>query len=281
MEGRTSFKKMLHYRMTKWFAGALIGLLIIVFVVSDVVIYCRNENSPFSSHIPLNISDTHNLLKTEVPSDVPSPQSFRQVVSADINTSNLFLQTFSRKGQTSLQTWEFMKDISNTTQGLDNAIDAISEAGHVWDNFVNSVDKKEIGEVPRNILKAKENKCPYYLGMMNATKFGGQGYTISIPCGLIHGSSISVIGIPNGLLGNFQIDLVGEPLDEEPTPPLVLHYSVRLNGDELTADPVIVQNTWTAAAGGWGEEERCPQVVPGKIKKGTSTWCHFLSLTTT
>ncbi|KAK1383615.1 beta-1,3-galactosyltransferase GALT1 [Heracleum sosnowskyi] len=253
--------------MTKWFSGALIGLLIIGFILSDEVIYSRNEKSLFYRHVSLNTSDTQNLLKTEAPTDVSSPQASHQVFSADIISSNLFVQrNFSQKVQTSLQTWEFMKDISKTIQGLDNAIDAISEAGHVWDTLVNSFDKGEIGDVPNNMLKAKENKCPYYLNMMNATKFDDKGYTIHIPCGLIRGSSISVIGIPNGLLGNFQIDLIGEPLADEPTPPLVLHYSVRLNGDELTADPVIVQNTWTAG-GGWGEEERCPRAVPGKINK--------------
>ncbi|XP_017239779.2 beta-1,3-galactosyltransferase GALT1 [Daucus carota subsp. sativus] len=267
MEGRTSIKKVLHYKMTKWFVGALIGLVIIVFVLSDEVIYSRNEKGPLFRHTLLNISDMHSLLKTEAPPDVPSPQATHQVGSADIVTSSLFVQrNFSLRVQTSLRTWEFMKDIKNTTQGLDNASDAISEAGHVWENLVNSVDSEEMADVPKNRLKAKETKCPYYLNMMNATKFGDRGYTIRIPCGLIYGSSISVIGIPNGLLGDFRIDLIGEPLAEEPTPPLILHYNVRLNGDKLTADPVIVQNTWTAA-GGWGVEDRCPRAVPGKTDK--------------
>lgn len=275
MEGRTSVRKLLHNRMTKWFAGSLVGLLIIVFLLSDEVIYSRNQKSAFSRHIPLNTSDMHDSLRTKALPDVSSPQASHQVGSSDIITSNLFVQrNYSQKVQTSLQTWEFMKDIGNTSQGLDNAIDAISEAGSVWENLVNSVDKRETGDLPNNMLKEKENKCPYYLNMMNATKFDDKGYTIRIPCGLVHGSSISVIGIPNGLLGNFQINLIGEPLANEPTPPLVLHYCVRLNGDELTADPVIVQNTWTAA-GGWGEEERCPQAVPGKINRGTSTCVIF------
>lgn len=78
-----------------------------------------------------------------------------------------------------------------------------------------------------------------------------------MPCGLTQGSSITVIGIPDGLLGNFRIDLTGEPLPGEPDPPIILHYNVRLLGDKLTEDPVIVQNTWTVSHD-WGEEERCP-----------------------
>ncbi|KAL8124569.1 hypothetical protein AgCh_012287 [Apium graveolens] len=263
MEGRTSVKKLLHNRMTKWFAGSLAGL-IIVFVLTDEVIYSRNQKSAFSRNIPLNASDMHDSPRTKALPDVLSPQASEQVGSDDVITSNLFVQrNYSQKVQISLQTWEFMKDISNTSQGLENAIDAISEAGSVWESLVNSADMGEIGDVPKNMLKAKENKCPYYLDMMNATKFDDKSYTIRIPCGLVHGSSISVIGIPNGLIGNFQINLIGEPLSNEPSPPIVLHYCVRLSGDELTADPVIVQNTWNAG-GGWGEEERCPQAVPGK-----------------
>ncbi|RVW68186.1 Beta-1,3-galactosyltransferase GALT1 [Vitis vinifera] len=34
-------------------------------------------------------------------------------------------------------------------------------------------------------------------------------------------------------------------------PPIILHYNVRLHGDKITEDPVIVQNTWTIAHD-WG-----------------------------
>ncbi|KAF2298855.1 hypothetical protein GH714_028343 [Hevea brasiliensis] len=71
-------------------------------------------------------------------------------------------------------------------------------------------------------------------------------------------------GIPNGLLGNFRIDLTGEALPGEPDPPIILHYNVRLHGDKITEDPVIVQNTWTVAHD-WGEEARCPSPTPEKM----------------
>ncbi|KAF2299454.1 hypothetical protein GH714_031995 [Hevea brasiliensis] len=64
----------------------------------------------------------------------------------------------------------------------------------------------------------------------------------------------------------FPVDLSGESLPGEPEPPIILHYNVRLLGDKITEDPVIVQNTWTAAHD-WGEEERCPPAVPGDNKK--------------
>ncbi|KAA8529420.1 hypothetical protein F0562_033781 [Nyssa sinensis] len=52
----------------------------------------------------------------------------------------------------------------------------------------------------------------------------------------------------------------------EPDPPIILHYNVRLHGDKITEDAVIVQNTWTLARD-WGEEERCPSPDPDKNKK--------------
>ncbi|KAI3911689.1 hypothetical protein MKX01_029450 [Papaver californicum] len=80
---------------------------------------------------------------------------------------------------------------------------------------------------------------------------------VSASLGLVQCSYVTIIGIPSGIPGNFWIDLTGSPLPWEPDPPVVLHFNVRLHGDKITDDPVIVQNTWTLAHD-WGEEERCP-----------------------
>ncbi|KAM0850922.1 hypothetical protein ACQ4PT_052759 [Festuca glaucescens] len=92
---------------------------------------------------------------------------------------------------------------------------------------------------------------------MNASKSEGSNFTISIPCGLVAGSSVTVIGTPGSLSGNFWIDLVGTPLPGESKQPIVAHYNVRLTGDKLTEGPVIVQNAFIAS-NGWGYEDRCP-----------------------
>ncbi|KAG5240153.1 td1TL1 protein [Salix suchowensis] len=74
---------------------------------------------------------------------------------------------------------------------------------------------------------------------MNATEHDNSGYKLWFPCGLTQGSSVTIISIPDGLLGNFQIDLTGEAPPGEPDPPIIFHYSVRLHGDKITEDPVI------------------------------------------
>ncbi|KAK3443010.1 hypothetical protein EUGRSUZ_B03449, partial [Eucalyptus grandis] len=64
----------------------------------------------------------------------------------------------------------------------------------------------------------------------------------------------------------FGFDLTGEPFPGEPEAPVIFHFNVRLQGDKITENPVIVQNTWTLAHD-WGEEERCPSPSPEKNKK--------------
>ncbi|KAL7163351.1 hypothetical protein ACSBR2_039449 [Camellia fascicularis] len=76
---------------------------------------------------------------------------------------------------------------------------------------------------------------------------------LQIPCGLVEDSSITVIGIPDGHRGTFQIKLVGSQFTEEATHPVILHYNVSMSGDNLTEEPVIVQNTWTNELG-WGKK---------------------------
>ncbi|KAI3979695.1 hypothetical protein MKX01_013790, partial [Papaver californicum] len=88
---------------------------------------------------------------------------------------------------------------------------------------------------------------------------------VSALLGLVQGSYVTIIGIPSGIPGNFWIDLTGSPLPLEPDPPVVLHFNVRLHGDKITDNPVIVQNTWTLAHD-WGEEERCPSPVSDNNK---------------
>lgn len=87
-------------------------------------------------------------------------------------------------------------------------------------------------------------------------------------CGLVAGSSVTVIGTPGSLSGNFWIDLVGTALPGESQKPIVVHYNVRLTGDKLTEGPVIVQNAFTAS-NGWGYEDRCPCKNSSNAAEGT------------
>ncbi|KAJ6357332.1 hypothetical protein OIU78_005233 [Salix suchowensis] len=176
-------------------------------------------------------------------------------------------RNISNEEQKSLQTWNLLKHLIDHAQVFANGVEAIKEAGNAWNNLMASADEERLSYTNESSSrKVKEKQCPHFLNKMNATELDDSGYKLWLPCGLTQGSSITIISIPDGLLGNFRIDLTGEALPGEPDPPIILHYNVRLHGDKITEDPVIVQNTWNAAHD-WGEEERCPSPSPEKNKK--------------
>ena len=227
---------------------------------------------PISRSFTFNGSNPLEWVQPWVPPAVQNPGNSNKLVSPDTSVGALFSERkFSSKVQSSLQTWNCMKHLTNHSKGLPNALEAIREAGAAWDNLMVSVEKEQQGDTNESSLaRAKEKQCPHFLNKMNATELDDNSYKLRIPCGLVQGSSVTIIGIPNGLLGNFRIDLTGEPIPGEPDPSIVLHYNVRLHGDKITEDPVIVQNTWTAARD-WGDEERCPSTVPGSNNTGTKS----------
>ncbi|XP_015895122.3 beta-1,3-galactosyltransferase GALT1 [Ziziphus jujuba] len=254
--------------MKKWYGGVLVASLFMLLVLR----YTITKNPIGESYLanPFTINGTNPLewINSGVPPAIQNPEGASQVISAESMVVSLFAQwNTSNEEQLSLQTWNHMKHLINNAQGLPNAIDAIKEAGGVWNSLMALVQEEKLGYSNESSQgRAKEKQCPHFLNKMNGTEPDNGGYKMRVPCGLTQGSSITVIGIPNGILGNFRIELTGEPLPGEPDPPIILHYNVRLHGDKITEDPVIVQNTWTAAHD-WGAEERCPSPTPEKDKK--------------
>lgn len=255
-------------RMKKWYGGVLIASMFVLLVLRYGVM--KNSKgygyltSPFSS----NSTNPLEWVHPGISPAIRNPENASQVISADTVVYSLYAQrNISNDEQESLQTWNHLKQLINHAQVLPNAVEAIKEAGSVWNSLMASVEEERLGYTNESSRRsAKEKQCPYFLNKMNATEHENRGFKLRVPCGLTQGSSITIIGIPDGLLGNFQIDLTGDPLPGEPDPPIIMHYNVRLLGDKITEDPVIVQNTWTVAHD-WGEEERCPSPAPEKNKK--------------
>ncbi|PPD85701.1 hypothetical protein ES288_D09G018500v1 [Gossypium darwinii] len=247
--------------MKKWLACVLTGSFIVILILRYNVMFKNPfSNNSLQQRIFVNTIDPRLkwVQQPTVSPAIQSPEAVNQVVVADELVSGLFLdRNFSSEVQSSLFTWNEMKHIVNYSKGLPNALEAVREARIAWDNLMDIVAKKQQIEVNESSVDHKGKQCPYFLSKMDTKDFGDKGYKLRIPCGLIQGSAITIIGIPNGLSGSFRIDLTGESVPEEPNPPIVLHYNVRLQGDKVTEDPVIVQNTWTTAQD-WGEEERCP-----------------------
>lgn len=254
--------------MKKWYIYVLSASLLTLTILGYLIIQNPIREAYISSPPYFNTTNPLEWINSSSPpvqNQTPNPQ----IVSTDEIVSTLFIhRNISFNEQQPLHTWNHLRHLISHDRVLPNTVEAIKDGGIAWNNLMTTVedDKRDMNRSSGG--KKKEKQCPHFLSKMNATELNDTGYKLKVPCGLTQGSSVTFIGIPNGLLGNFRVDLTGEPLPGEPDPPVILHYNVRLHGDKITEDPVIVQNTWTIAHD-WGEEERCPSPEPDKIKKGT------------
>ncbi|XAR55992.1 Galactosylxylosylprotein 3-beta-galactosyltransferase [Bertholletia excelsa] len=254
--------------MKKWYIFVLAVSLFMLLILRYGVMQNPVGEFHFISSITYNKTNLLEWIYSGAPPAMMNHENSSEVVSVDTIISNLFVQkNISNEGQQTLQTWNQLTYLIGNGQVLPNAIEATKEAEHVWKSLMASVEEKRVA-YGNESSHTRENmkQCPRFLSKMNFTGLDKSGFKLQVPCGLSQGSSITFIGIPSGLFGNFRIDLTGETLQGEPDPPIILHYNVRLHGDKLTQDPVIVQNTWTHAQD-WGEEMRCPSPEPEKNKK--------------
>nr|GMD00366.1 beta-1,3-galactosyltransferase GALT1 [Ipomoea batatas] len=253
--------------MKKWYGGVLTTSLLMFILLGYYVMRNPFKEKYFTNTLYFNTTNPLEWISAMAPPAANSPKNTSQVISADALVANLFYQrNLSTAEQQSLLTWNQLKNLISQDQVLPNALEAVKEAGAAWNNLMSSVEMEKLYANDSSYKRGKEKQCPHFLRKTNVTELAGNEFKLRFPCGLTQGSSITFIGIPKGLLGNFRIDLTGEPLPGEPDPPIILHYNVRLHGDKVTEDPVIVQNTWTVAHD-WGEEERCPSPAPEKNNK--------------
>lgn len=241
--------------MKKFSAGLVLVVLFILLVFRYVIIENPLADSVFQSPFSQNISFPLELVNH---GELPVQKNESQVATTLSLISTLLApRNLSERELLSMQTWNHLAHLISRAEGLPHALEAIKEAKIAWENLMISVeDDKEISN-GNSSKKVKVKLCPYSIRKMNTTDFNTMEYRLKIPCGLVQGSSITFIGTPEGNMGNFRVDLVGSTVPGEPDPPIILHYNVRLLGDKITDDPVIVQNTWTLASD-WGAEQRCP-----------------------
>ncbi|CAA2984011.1 beta-1,3-galactosyltransferase 15 [Olea europaea subsp. europaea] len=253
--------------MKKWYGGVLSTSFFMLLVLGYYVMTnpIKEGYAPIPSYF--NITNPLEWINPGAPPAVQNPVNNSRLISTEAIVSDLFSQrNLSNEEKNSLHTWNHLKHLISHAQGLPNAVEAIKEAGVAWSNLMTSTEEEKLHMNGSSQRRGREKQCPHFLSKINATELDDRGFKLRIPCGLTQGSSITIIGIPNGLLGNFRIDLTGEQIPGETEAPIILHYNVRLRGDKITDDPVIVQNTWTAVHD-WGEEERCPSPNPEKNKK--------------
>lgn len=253
-------------RQPKMWMTNKLAITVAVTFFSLVIVRYLIVNSPASGISRHQIFHTNPLEWFNRPVD--AQETITEVAGAASNASASNSSDFKSSSPEVFQwldTWNQMKQLTNITSGLPHAREAINDGRTAWENLTASVHSASSQH------REKERLCPYSIRRMDASKSETDSFTIDVPCGLIVGSSITLIGTPGILSGNFWIDLVGTELPGESEKPTVLQYNVRLNGDKITKDPVIVQNTFTAN-NGWGVEDRCPSTNSNNATEGTSNF---------
>ncbi|KAF5941456.1 hypothetical protein HYC85_019098 [Camellia sinensis] len=251
--------------MKKWSGGLLILALASILFLR----YCfmgkkqpqKQSSYDFFNNHPL---DDYDIIRDN--DEVDSSQTTTKILQINVKKKPHLIdikglrdlyspKNISSEESKALLVWAQMRSLLSRSDALPETAQGIKEASIAWKELLSVIEKEKASKFYET--NNKEHKdCPYSITAFNTT-ISSSGSVLQIPCGLVEDSSITVIGIPDGHRGTFQIKLVGSQFTEEATPPVILHYNVSLPGDNLTEEPVIVQNTWTNELG-WGKEERCP-----------------------
>lgn len=164
-----------------------------------------------------------------------------------------------------LSVWKYLTPVLSRSDCFPEAKQGMEEAENHWRELVEESRLETLQRGNGSVNKTQEKQCPYSVSSTSETFIEGQ---LEIPCGLVVDSSITIVAMPWGAEMNFAIELLGPKIPGELIPSIVLHFNARLQGDQVTDAPVIVQNTWSKDRS-WGDEERCPNsAAPSKKVDG-------------
>jgi beta-1,3-galactosyltransferase len=265
--------------MKKWYAGLLIIVLgMMLFLLYNLKGIQPQKHSTkqsaysfFNGHLPPNdsIKGSNNVAVVtsfdEEQKIVPEPTKRPHLVHV-VGLDDLYDTKNLSEGVTNVVlVWTHLRLLLSRSDALPEIAQGVKEASAAWKELMSTVESDKVSKISK--IDSPENlNCSFSVMILGKT-IADSGITLDLPCGLVVDSSITLIGIPNGQNSSFQIDLAGQELEEEPNPPIILHYNVSLPGENMTEEPYIVQNTWTNDFG-WGKEERCPARSSANIRKG-------------
>ncbi|XP_057421279.1 hydroxyproline O-galactosyltransferase GALT3 isoform X2 [Lotus japonicus] len=263
-------------RMKKWYGGLLItvlGMSLLLFYSLKGIqpqkqpakqsAYGFFNNHPQNGSVKESISLPVNSSDVE-PNQVPEPRKKPHLIHVAGLDDLYDMKTISEGEMNVLLVWTYLRSLLSRSDSLPETAQGVKEASVAWKELISTIEKDKASKISK-IDSPAYKKCPFSVSTLGKT-IDDSGITLDFPCGLVVDSSITLIGIPNGLNRSFQIDLVGHELEEEPNPPIILHYNVSVPGENMTEQPYIVQNTWTSDFG-WGKEERCPARGSANIQK--------------
>lgn len=206
-----------------------------------------NNNSQHALHVDAenNTAAVEPPKNIEVARDPPVIQLALSHVKSSVAESSI------------LSVWKYLTPVLSRLDCFPEAKQGMKEAENHWRELIDEHRSESFHRGKQFVNKTMEKQCPYAVSSANQTLGEGLDGQLEIPCGLVVDSSITIVGMPWGAEGDFAIELLGPKLPGEMDPPIVLHFNVRLQGDKITDESVIVQNTWSRDHD-WGDEERCP-----------------------
>ncbi|XP_024518666.1 beta-1,3-galactosyltransferase GALT1 [Selaginella moellendorffii] len=220
----------------------------------------RAAMAPTSASSAASASALEQLIPAPAPAPLPDPAD-TAAATTDVDTTELLVAMVSSIPPSSMQPvalWELFKPVMARRDLFAEARTKMTDAWNAWQQLLEFLRDAAASAATRK-ASSEERHCPYSVSWLNATDLSKGGRVVAdIPCGLVLDSSITLVGAPAGVMGDFRIDLVGQSFPgERAEAPIILHHNIRLGGDQLSPRAVIVQNTWTAATD-WADEERCP-----------------------
>ncbi|XP_020961178.1 hydroxyproline O-galactosyltransferase GALT3 isoform X5 [Arachis ipaensis] len=256
-------------KMKKWYGGLLIMTLVMMLVFlygykgfqpqkqsakQSAYNFFHNQQvvddyvNGGSSAPPVNSSKVEQKRVPLVPRERP------HLIHVDGLDDLYGMKNLTEREMNTVIVWSYLHSLLSRSDALPETAQGVKEASVTWKKLLSMVEEDKVSRI--NNTESPENQnCPFSVTTFGKT-ISGSGITLELPCGLVEDSSITIIGIPNGN-SSFQIDLIGQELEEKPNPPIILYYNIRVPQDNMTEEPYIVQNTWTSNFG-WGKEERCP-----------------------
>ncbi|ERN03256.1 hydroxyproline O-galactosyltransferase GALT3 [Amborella trichopoda] len=249
--------------MKKWTGGTLIVILALVLVLRYSLMESPPQNDSPSTFFK-NLSKesppmkAHNIDNRSKPMERVSHAKKPHIVNLEGIDYLFSSDNISEKESMVKITWAQMRYLISRSDALPGTAEGVKEAAIAWKDLVATIEEDKLSKIV-NGSKVRngsyDSSCPFSIAATDVSE--SQTRTLfQIPCGLVQDSSITVVGIPIGLL-NFKIQLIGLKASDGPDPPVILDYNVHLQGDNLTEEPVIIQNTWSSILK-LGKEERCP-----------------------
>ncbi|KAG6667907.1 hypothetical protein CIPAW_01G132800 [Carya illinoinensis] len=223
--------------MKKWFGGmfvlALVMILVLRYSLMGIQPKKQSAYSFFKNHPPNESQkrDSGSIRSSEMQAKKVAKPSIKTPLVNIEGLSDLYAsKNLSEKELKALLVWAHLRTLLSRSDALPGTAEGVKEASIAWNDLSSTIEKEKSSKYS-NTNSSKDRNCPYSVSTLDQTALNGV-VILEIPCGLVEDSSITLVGIPNGQHGSFQIEL----------------------------------NTWTSEAG-WGKEEKCPAHRSANIVK--------------